>query len=46
MSPSNLEQLLLAIPLQNILEQLQSVVGLPNDNNEFMHLLHHHFMTF
>jgi len=47
LSPSNLEQLLgLPIPLQNILEQLQSVVGLPNDNNEFMHLLHPSFHDF
>jgi hypothetical protein len=49
LSPSNLEQLLnLPVPLETTLEQLQSVIVLPNDNNEHIRLIHpsfHDFLT-
>ena len=49
LSPSSMEQLLgLAVPLQSTLEQLQSVVVLPNDSNEPVYAIHpsfHEFLT-
>ena len=49
MSPANLEQLLvLPVPLQGTLEQLQSVVVFPQNSNELIHLIHpsfHEFLT-
>jgi hypothetical protein len=49
LSPFNLEQLLsLPVPLRTTLEQLQSVVVSPNDNNEYIRLIHpsfHDFLT-
>jgi hypothetical protein len=49
LSPSDLEQLLcMPIQLNDTLQQLQSVLVLPNDSHEAMHLIHpsfHDFLT-
>jgi hypothetical protein len=47
LSPSNLEQLLrMPTKVNDTLQQLQSVVVLPSDNNEAMHLIHPSFHDF
>jgi hypothetical protein len=47
LSPSDLEQLLnLHNPLNNTLRHLQSVVVVPNDQNEVVHLIHPSFHDF
>ena len=47
LSSSNLEWLLnMPIPLNNTLQHLHSVVVLPNDSNEAMHLIHPSFYDF